>query len=523
MPNPLEGAELVRTGIPGLDTVLLGGAPRNNNILVEGGPGAGKTTMGLRFIHAGASEFGEPGIIISFELDPRKLLRDALGFDWDLAGAIEAGTVKIVETSPAVLLAELTDADGVLATELRAMGARRLLIDGLTPMRLRAMGGDVPFRERLHRFIDGLTRMGVTSFVTREAEADGGEAHERYVFDTIINLGQRRIRGRIQRTLTVVKSRGQDFIAGVHTMRIVSGEGVRVYPRAESRPKRTIDQPTSTVRVSTGCETLDELMDGGLFEGSVTMVSGISGSGKTVAGVQFLTEGAARGHKCLLVSLDEHPQQLIRNATTLGLPLAEFIEQGKVHVFFESPLELELDVHFDRITQLVEAHDIDLVVCDSVAVYETNSGERASDFLYALATYFKNRLATVYFNYESPELLGVSQISKDLRASHLVDNILLLSYVEISTRLRRALAVPKARGSQNIQTTREFEIREGGIALVEEAVDTHETKVPQLPFSHYDGLLSRSPSRRAPAVDQALANGDELPGDTPMKEKKPNS
>src|SRR5687768_15459976 len=97
---------LVKTGIIGLDEVLLGGVPRNNNLIVEGAPGSGKTTLGLGFIYAGAAWYGEPGAIISFELEPQKLLRDASGFNWPMQELIDAGTIKIIQTSPAVLLNE---------------------------------------------------------------------------------------------------------------------------------------------------------------------------------------------------------------------------------------------------------------------------------------------------------------------------------------------------------------------------------------------------------------------------------
>jgi circadian clock protein KaiC len=262
-----------------------------------------------------------------------------------------------------------------------------------------------------------------------------------------------------------------------------------------------------------GSAPLDLIMEGGLYKGSITMVTGISGTGKTVLGVQFLSAAVAAGRRALLVTLDEHPRQLMRNAKSLGFDLESLVAQGALVIHYESPLELELDVHFDRVANIVEQQGIDCVVFDSVAVYETANPEQASDFLYALANFVKGRLATAFFNYESPELLGVSQISQELKGSHLVDNIILLSYVEISTRLRRAIAVPKVRGSKNIQTTREYVIGEGGISLLDEsAVDGDDAAtVPQLPFSSYYGLLARSPSRKSPAIEDAVAHGKALP------------
>ena len=505
---------LVKTGIAGLDEILLGGVPRHNNLLVEGAPGTGKTTLGLGFIYAGAAHFDEPGVIVSFELDAAKLLRDAAGFDWDLQAQIDAGMIKIIQTSPAVLLSEFRNAEGAFADALLAMNAKRLLIDGLTPMRLYAEVHDLPFREDLHVLIEGLNRLGVTTLVTAEREdAMVAPPHERFVFDTIIELTRAEHKRRVERRLTVSKSRGQDFIGGSHTMRIEAHRGIHVYRRAQSRPMLLNDQPTSDKRLSIGAPAIDALMDGGLYEGSVTMVSGISGTGKTVLSVQFLTAAVKTGHKTMLVTLDEHPRQLIRNAGSLGFDLAGMQERGELFVLYESPLELELDVHFDRVIKLAEQENIDCIVFDSVAVYEMASRTEVADYLYALATHFKNQLATVFFNYESPELLGLSQISEELKGSHLVDNIILLNYVEISTMLRRAIAIPKVRGSRNLQITREYVIGEGGLALLDEdgSPSARMNAVPQLPFSAYSSLLSRSPTRQSPAIEVAVSQGEALP------------
>ncbi|MBC7397780.1 MAG: hypothetical protein H7333_10095 [Bdellovibrionales bacterium] len=518
------GKGLVCTGIPGLDEVLRGGVRKNNIVLVEGAPGTGKTTLGLEFIYRGAKDHGEPGLIISFELSAEKLLHDCESFGWDFATLQKQGLVKMIFTSPSVVLEELQSPDGVLASEIKALGAKRIMIDGLAPLRI---FGDVqnrrPFRDSLHLLVESLQRYGVTAMVTNEISTNGVEPrdsgnHERFVCDTIFTLSTRKNRRQMYRTLEVTKSRGQNYIAGQHTMRIIEGQGVRVYRRTQSRPFAHSNQPTSTNRLDIGVPALNKILGGGLYEGSITLSVGISGMGKTVLSSHFLMMGVEKGEAGLIVTLDEHPAQIQRNSDSIGIPLSKAVKDGKLLIQYDSPLELELDVHFFEIIQLIEEHKIKRVVLDSIAAYVAANREESMDFIYALASYFKQNLITAIFNYESPELLGVSQISENIKASHIVDNIILLNYVEISTKIRRAITVPKARGSKNISLTREFVIGQGGISLLDEesgdAANVEE--VPQLPFSSYYGILARSPARHSPVIDEKLAHGEGLGSSTKM-------
>lgn len=512
----VQQPKLVSTGITGLDEVLLGGVTSGNIMLVEGAAGTGKTSLGLEFIYRGAVDLDEPGLIISFELAPDKLLRDAAGFGWDFHALEKAGKTKIIYTSPLVLLHELESHDSVLLTEIAKMGAKRVLIDGLTPLRVFSeVMKDRPFRDTLHVLVESMQRQGVTAMLTREVPASeavraGEFSHEHFVCDTIVTL-RCDPRGRsVVRSLEIAKSRGQDFITGRHTLRIEAGKGVRIFQRAQARPRALREQPTSVKRSSLGVPAIDEMIGDGVFDGSVTLVVGVSGTGKTLLGVQYLVEGARLGKKGLLVSLDEHPAQIARNAAGLGLSLDEHVKSGAIVVHYESPQELELDVHFHQLTELIEKHKVERILIDSLAAYLVNEEDRREfrDFIYALTTYLKDRLITAFMNFESPELLGVSQISQEIKASTIVDNIILLNYVEVSDRLRRAITVPKARGSAPLRETREYTIQHGGIALVpREAKEVPTTPVPQLPFSSYYGVLARSPARRSPLVDEAVSAG----------------
>lgn len=505
-------SDLIKIGVSGLDEILLGGLKQGNVMLVEGAPGTGKTTLGLEFIYRGIVEHREPGLIVSFELSPEKLLRDARGFGWDFRKLEAGGKLRMIYTSPLVLLQELQSHDGLLITEIRKLKAKRLLLDGLTPLKLFGeLFNGRPFRDSLHLLVESLQREELTAMLTREApESDHTRAaeisHEAFVCDTVITLRREEMGRGQSRSLTVAKSRGQNFIAGRHTLRIEPNAGVRIYQRAQSRVRIVREQPTSSQRSSVGIPEVDHMLGKGVFDGSVTLVVGVSGTGKTVLGTHFLVEGARQGKQGLLVSLDEHPAQIMRNAASLELPLKKYVDEGKVQVHYDSPQELELDVHYDQITRIVDEHNVKRVLVDSLAAYivdEQNMRE-FRDFIYALNTFFKDRLVTAFMNYESPELLGVSQMSETMKASPIVDNIVLLNYVEFSNRLRRAITVPKARGTSPSRLTREYRIRKGGMQIEPLAEPEDPESVPQLPFSSYYGVLARAPARRSPVIDEQV-------------------
>ncbi len=504
---------------------MYGGVAEGNMLLVHGAPGTGKTTFGLQFIYMGATEYGENGLIVSFESDPQKLLRDASSFGWDFETLQKKKKVRIIYTTPAVLLQELSSGDGVLQNEIREIGAKRILIDGLTPLRLFGeLTSGRPFRESLTVLLDTLKDHGLTAVLTKEvshiSHAGGPSmevSHEEYVCDTIISMTSVVWHRNVHRYFEVAKSRAQPHILGSHSMRIESEKGIVVYRRSQSQIAASSDIKVSTKRVSTGIKDLDEIMGGGLYKGSVTLVSGITGTGKTILSLHSVKGAVQNGEKVLFVSMDEHPNQVVREAKTIGMDLRKLLDDQKVIFYYETPLEIEIDVHFEKIRRLIAEYNVDRVIIDSLAAYQSTNQEETRDFLFALATFFKSRQVTAIMNFETPELLGMSQISEEPKASSLVDNIILLNYVEMSTKLRRAITVPKSRGSDNSRRTYEFKISKTGITILRE--ESEEEIVPQKPFSGYTGLLSRAP-QRIPYEVEASEVTEEPETEAPKKKKK---
>jgi circadian clock protein KaiC len=504
-------SDLIQTGIAGLDDIFLGGVLRGNVILVEGAPGTGKTLLGVEFIYRGIIEHNEPGIIVVFETSPKKLIRDAAGFGWHLEQLEQQNQLKTIFTSPQVLYQELRSPDSLLLETAAKIGAHRIFIDGISLLRTMPAGngangdGAASYRELLQQLIEGLQRENLTALLTHEVIAHEPQAATlevaEFLADTVIVLRREHRQRSVHRSLEVTKSRGQDYDSGKHTLGITAGKGLQIFRRVQARLRGERAQPTSTTKRSvTGCPPLDALIGGGIFDGSTTMVVGVSGSGKTVLGVQLLLEGAVKqGKRGLLVSLDEHPAQILRNAETLGLSLRPQIDSGMIRFLYESPQELEIDVHLDRIIRTIEEHKVERLLVDGMTSYSAALGDQRlfREFFHALVGYSKHHLMTTFFNYENPELFGLTQFMPDYAVSSIADNIILLNFVELGNTLHRAITVAKARGSAHQFATREFTIEQGGLTLL----PLDESKgLPVLSFSSYLGLLSRAPTRLSSAL-----------------------
>ena len=497
MPEP----DLVKTGIKGFDDVLFGGIPRGNIIVLAGTAGTGKTTLGVEFVYRGARQFNEPGVIVLFEVAPDKLIRDAALFGWDLRELERAGRLRMVFTTRPLFQQGLEHADSPLLAEAAEIGARRIFVDGL--VRTSAPGGRDP-REAFHLLAAGLHRENLTAMLALESTFDAAaaaRAPEEFVADTILRVSVEPVQRAVLRSLEVVKSRGHEYALGRHTFRIVNGLGLEVYRRVQA--PRSLQRETgaafnSVARVSTGIPGLDELVNGGYYVASTTLVVGISGAGKSVMALQFIAEGARRGERSLMITLDEPPAQVLRNAQSIGIDLQSFIDQGLVHLWYEPPQEMEIDRHFAQIEAIIEDFKPQRAVIDSLSTYGSSLGaaERSfRDFFHAIVALMKERQITAVYNHENPEMLGMSSMMGEFKVSSLVDNIILMNWVELGDTFRHALTIAKMRAMPTTRTTHECEIVNGrGMKVLPRPIKA----VPVVPFAGYLGLISRAPERHPP-------------------------
>ncbi len=509
----------VKTGISGLDAILFGGIPRGNVILLEGAIGTGKTTMGTEFVYRGITEFGEPGVIVMFEVSPEKLARDAASLGWDLPALERSEKLKIIYTTREVFRQELRQADSLLIEEANKIGARRIFIDGAAA--ILQLGEEQDSRETFQILVQALQRESLTAIMALEAAAlDNRELsslHEESIADTVIRLKIEDTQRAATRSIEIVKSRGHEFVMGRHSFGIVDGMGIEIYRRVQSPRKTHPDRVAAfdtTKRVTTGVPGLDPLVNGGYFPGSTTVVAGMSGVGKTVMGLQYIAEGARLGEPSLLLSLDEQVPQLLRNASGIGIDLQKEIDRGVVRLYYDAPQEIEVDRHVHKIERIVEEFKPKRVVIDSLSTYGSSLGTQGRlfrDFFHALVALMKEHQIAAVYNHENPQMYGMSSLMGEFAMASMVDNILLMNFVELGDTLRRALTVSKMRANPVEHTTHECEVVNGqGMRVLPRQVPAAEIKKA---FSGYVSLISRAPERRPPQLAGKGAVGEDADGE----------
>lgn len=229
--------ERVKTGITGLDEMLRGGLLPQTATLVEGAPGTGKTTLGMQFIYHGIVDYGEPGIILTFEQFPSQFYRDAANFGWDFRRLEEEGKLRVVMTSPEVSFADLQAVEGQIEVLAREMGARRILVDSLSHFQ-RLTQDPLQLRHLAYTFINGLKREGLTAILTWESPVllgqpmEGYEAGIPFIIDTYILLRYVEIESSVHKALLVLKMRGSDHDKDIRQFDITP-RGIEVHSRFE--------------------------------------------------------------------------------------------------------------------------------------------------------------------------------------------------------------------------------------------------------------------------------------------------
>lgn len=468
MECPLNtGSPRRSTGLPGLDEVLHGGLIPDRAYLVRGGPGTGKTTLGLHFLLAGVAN-GEAALLITLESAEPQLRQDAASQGMDLSD------VRVLDLSPtheffvenqSYDIFSLADVERDPTTqrivqmvdELRPV---RVFVDAVTTLRYLA-SDNFQFRKQALSFVRYLVDHGATVMLSSEPTASVPDDDLRFMTDGIIDLEISPLYGVSRRTLSVIKFRGSDFEGGPHSMRLTE-HGMEVYPRLVPAAHGQIFSPEC---IPSGVPELDEMLHGGIERGTITIVSGPSGVGKTTLGIQFMKEAAARGERGVVYSFEEAGGTILHRCESIGMPLRELTAAGSLSIVEVEPLRFSPGEFALLVRRQVEREGVRIVMIDGIAGYQlTMSGDDLVAHLHALGRYLQNMGVTVLLVNELDSITGDFQAT-EAGISYLCDNLVFLRYLELRGELRRAVGVLKKRLSDFDKTLREIEITCDGVIV----------------------------------------------------------
>jgi len=462
----------LKTGVPGLDEVLGGGLPEYSFNIIAGSPGCGKTTLAHQIMFANATP-QKPALYFTVLGEPAiKMLRYQQQYSF-FNEAMLNKAVRFINLSDMVLEKDLGEVMAAIVKEVEAASPGVVVVDSFRTVVRKAQanngGGEVELQGFVQRLALHLTSWQATTFLI--GEYSEGEQRDNPVFtvaDGLFWLYQSTERNSIVRKLQVMKCRGQETVPGLHTFRITS-EGLQVFPRTFGLTAPS-DKKRSTHRQSTGVPELDAMMGGGIASGQSVLLAGPSGSGKTILGNHFIAEGLKAGEPGVIAVFEELPNQYVARATKMGFKLDAARKNGTLEVLYLRPLDLSVDETVNEIVTAVKRVKAKRVVIDSLVGFElalapgfrTDFRESLYRMIVALTRLGVTVISTVEVE-EDFTSLGLSNYA----ISFLSDTIIRLRYVSLDGQLRRMLMVVKMRSGKHSIDTREYEVTNKGVVMLE--------------------------------------------------------
>ncbi len=492
----IEPLRRVPTGIRGFEHISMGGLVEGRTTLLVGTSGSGKTLFAIELLYHSIAEFDRPVVFVTFEERPGDIVRNVQRLHWDLAGFIRDKKLVLLDASMERSVVtetgpyELYGIISQIGDAVREIDAGLVILDSLGALFYQFENPGILRREIL-RLSDALQEMGVTSLITAERLEEYGPISrfgiEEFVSDCVVVLRHQLLEEKVRRTIQIYKLRG-DRHAKDEFPFTIEREGICILPLSAA----VLTQASTVDRISFGSTKLDEMAGGGLFHDSVILISGPTGSGKTLMGTTFAAEACRRGERVLLLGYEESRPQLIRNALSWGVDFQDWEQKGLLRMVCQYPEAQGLEGHLRAVQREIEQFQPARLVLDSVSALERVGNVRNfREFVIGLTSFVKQKQICSLLTSSSPRLSGGDSIT-DAHISTITDAILLLRYVEIKGALSRGVIIIKMRGSQHDKQFHEFTIDDKGLHIGE-------------PFVHVPSVLLGIPSSLNDGEDGAGA------------------
>jgi circadian clock protein KaiC len=483
-----------RTGVPGLDDILLGGLATGRIFLLEGSPGTGKTTMALSFLLEG-TKLGERGLYVTFSETERELRAGARSHGWELDDNID-----IVEIVPPESLLDASQHQSLLYSSDLELGettklifdaverskAQRVVVDSLSELRLLAQDS-LRYRRQILALKHYFARHGATVLLLDDLTAETLDKTVHSVAAGVIRLEEMSPDyGGERRRARVIKYRAQSFRGGFHDFIIRRG-GAHVFPRLVAAEHR---RDFKRGRIGSGIAGLDKLLGGGIERGSSTLLIGPAGAGKSLIALQFVAQAVRDGGKAAMFVFDEELGLLFERAKPLGFDLAAMRDGGRLLINQLDAAELSPGEFSQRVRESVRDGDVSALVIDSLNGFQASMPHENSLILHMheLMQFCNRQGVSTFLTVAQHGLVGDMKSTVDV--TYLADSVVMLRFFEARGAVRRAISVIKKRTGRHEDTIREFWI-DGGLHVGEPLVEFHGV-LRGTPVLYSEGVPARS-------------------------------
>lgn len=458
--------EKVPTGIRGLDQVTHGGFPKNRTALICGGPGTGKTLLGLEFLVRGVTQFNEPGVCIAFEETEEELVTNMASLGYDLPALIRAKKLFIdyvhIERKHIEETGEY-DLEALfirMRSAIEQVKAKRVLLDTLEVLFLGLKDHGV-VRSELRRLFHWLKDAGVTAMITAEVGETTLTRYglEEYVADCVLMLDHRVNEQVSTRRLRVVKYRGSSHGTNEYPF-LMDDEGISVIPITSLG----LSHKASTERISSGVPAFDQMLDGqGFFRGSSILITGTAGTGKSSFSASFANAACARGERTIYFAFEESPSQILRNMKSVGMDLDRWIRRDLLHIHASRPTVNGLESHLASMYKEIQEFQPHVVVVDPITNLITVGDLGAvKAMLTRLIDFLKMQGITAMF---TNLVYGDDADERAIGISSLMDTWLVLRDIPHGSERVRTLNLLKSRGMPHDTRVHGFTLSSKGIFI----------------------------------------------------------